>query len=78
MLRAAVERRFEVIGEAMTQLARVAAGIAGRISQYQRVISFRKVLIHGYTDVDDRLVGDVAESNLPTPVAEIDSLLEEG
>ncbi len=78
MLRAAVEREFEVIGEAMTQLARVDEGVATSIQGYQRIIAFRNVLIHGYADVDDRLVWDVLETSLPTLAREIDLLLEDG
>ena len=58
MLRAAVERTFEIIGEAMTQLAKVDKAVAAQISEYQRIISFRNVLIHEYADVDDKLVWD--------------------
>ena len=78
MLRAAVEREFEVIGEAMKQLARVDEGVAASIQGYQRIIAFRNVLIHGYADVDDRLVWDVVETSLPTLAREIDLLLEDG
>ena len=78
MLRAAVEREFEVIGEAMTQLARVDEVVAARISGYQRIIAFRNVLIHRYADVDDRLVWDVVETSLTTLAIEVDALLEDG
>ena len=78
MLRAAVERQFEIIGEAMAQLARVDEAVAPRISGYRRIIAFRNVLIHGYADVDDRLVWDVVETSLPTLVEEIDALASEG
>ena len=78
MLRAAVERQFEIIGEAMARLARVDEAVAARISGYRRIIAFRNVLIHGYADVDDRLVWDVVETSLPTLVEEIDALANEG
>ena len=78
MLRAAVEREFEIIGEAMAQLARVDEAVAARISQYKRIIAFRNVLIHEYADIDDRLVWGVVETNLPTLIPEIDALLEDG
>lgn len=77
MLRAAVERQFEIIGEAMARLARVDEAVAARISGYRRIISFRNVLIHGYADVDDRLVWDVVETSLPTLVEEINALTSE-
>ena len=76
MLRAAVERKFEIIGEAMTQLAKLDKVVAAQISEYQRIIAFRNVLIHEYADVDDKLVWDVVETNLPTLVREVDALLD--
>ena len=78
MLRSAVERQFEIIGEAMAKLAAVDASAAGRITHYQRIIAFRNVLIHGYADVDNRLVWDVLQTNLPTLIREIAVLLQEG
>ena len=77
LLRSAVERQFEVIGEAMAQLARTDEPLADRISQYQRIIAFRNVLIHGYADVDDGLVWDVINTNLPRLIREVDAILED-
>jgi uncharacterized protein with HEPN domain len=78
MLRAAVEREFEIIGEALAQLARIDPGLVAGISEYRRIIAFRNILIHGYADVDDRLVWGVIETRLAILSAEIQSLLIEG
>ena len=78
MLRSAVEREFEIIGEALSQLAKVDGATAARISAYQRIIAFRNVLIHQYSHVDDRLVWGVLEADLPTLSREIEALLESG
>jgi len=75
MLRAAVEREFEIIGEALSQLARHHPALVTKISESRRVIAFRNILIHGYADVDDRLVWDVVETKLPTLRAEVAALL---
>ena len=75
MRRAAVERQFEIIGEAMSQLAKDDPMVVERISGYQRIIAFRNLLIHGYDGVDDRLVWNVVETRLPTLAREIDELL---
>ena len=77
MLRSAEERQFEVIGEAMAQLARIDEPVADQISHYERIIAFRNVLIHGYADVDNRLVWDVLETNLPTLLNEVDDILKD-
>jgi uncharacterized protein with HEPN domain len=77
MLRSAVERQFEITGEALVQLARVDEQFAAQVTEYRRIIAFRNILIHGYARVDDRLVWDVIESKLPTLSRDIDALLQE-
>ena len=67
MLRAAVERQCEIIGEGLAKLAKADETVAARISDYRRIIAFRNILIHGYTDVDHRLVWDVVTPKVPTP-----------
>ena len=78
MLRAAVERQFEIIGEAPAQLAKRDARLAQCISEYRNIIAFRTVLIHGYSPVDDRLVWDMAQTRLPLLRQETSRLLEAG
>lgn len=75
MLRAAVERQFEIIGEALSKLARLDADLAAQVSEHRRIIAFRNILIHGYADVDHRLVWDIVETKLPLLRSEIESLL---
>ena len=75
MMRAAVEREFEIIGEALAKLAKLDPGLASGISEHRSIINFRNILIHGYADVDDRLVWDVVETRLPVLSREIDVLL---
>ncbi len=64
MLRSAVERQFEIIGEAFTNLHRVAPSLAATIPDLPRIVAFRNVLIHGYATLDSRLVWGVVEGNL--------------
>lgn len=77
MLRAAVERQFEIIGEALARMARLEEPLAERISDYRRIIAFRNILIHGYAEIDHRIVWDIIESKLPTLCREVAALLEE-
>jgi len=51
MLRSAVERQFEIIGEALAQVLRLDPSLRSRISDTGRIIAFRNRLIHGYSSV---------------------------
>jgi uncharacterized protein with HEPN domain len=75
MLRAAVERSFEIIGEAMNRLARDDPDTAGSITAYQQMIGLRNVLIHGYRDVDNARVFSIARDRLPALLAQVQELL---
>lgn len=77
MLRAAVERQFEIIGEALNRLSKISPDLAGRITEYQRIIAFRNILIHGYAQVDNRLVWSVVEEKLPALLDEVTRVFEE-
>ena len=78
MLHAAVEREFQIIGEAISQLAKPDPQIVSGISEFWRVIAFRNILIHGYTDVDNSLVWDIVETRLPTLKKQNEALLTAG
>ncbi len=77
MLRAAVERNFEIIGEALSQALRFFPQIAGRVTGDQQIIAFRNRLIHGYATVSHALVWDIVQTNLPRLQEEIALLLRE-
>jgi uncharacterized protein with HEPN domain len=77
ILRSAVERQLEIIGEACNQLSRVDPETANRIPDLGKIVSFRNVLAHDYASVDDRLVWEIVEGKLPGFAALARRLLEE-
>ena len=77
LLRSGVQRQFEIIGEALNRLSRRDPTTAARISEYQQIIAFRNVLIHGDDLVDDNVVWEAVEEKLPTLRNGVQSLLDE-
>jgi uncharacterized protein with HEPN domain len=77
LLRSAVERQFEILGEALAQLAKVDPETAAPVPELSRIVGFRNVLIHGYATVDDRLVWGVVEGKLPALRSALRHLLGE-
>lgn len=77
MLRSAVERQFEIIGEALNQLAKVAPEIAAQVPDLRRIVAFRNILIHGYASVDDALVWQVLDEKRPALERSLRELLGE-
>jgi uncharacterized protein with HEPN domain len=75
MLRAAVERQFEILGEALAQLRRVDGATAARVRALPQAVGLRNVLVHGYASVDHRIVWGVVEAQLAGLSADLDSLI---
>jgi len=74
--RSALERELQIIGEALLQLQDVAPDIAEQIPEYQNIIGFRHVLVHGYAHLDPATVWNVVETKLEDLAAKLRSLLE--
>ncbi|MBK7977443.1 MAG: DUF86 domain-containing protein [Deltaproteobacteria bacterium] len=77
MVQAAVERKFEIIGEALSQLAKMRPDLSARIPDLREIIGFRNVLIHRYAAVDHRLVWRTIQTRVQPLRAIVDSLLRE-
>ncbi|MBK7479175.1 MAG: DUF86 domain-containing protein [Bacteroidales bacterium] len=74
MLRRAVEREFEIIGEAMNRIERLDPKI--KISSKKQIINMRNRVIHGYDKIDDEIVWGTIVRHLPTLKIEISKLLK--
>ena len=62
---AAVERKFEIIGEALNRLRGDHPELAERIPRLRRIVDFRNLLIHGYATVIPDRVWGYAQNDLP-------------
>jgi uncharacterized protein with HEPN domain len=60
LLRSAVERQFEIIGESLNQALTLDSTLSNNITNLNRIISFRHRLIHGYAHISPEIVWGVA------------------
>lgn len=74
MLQSAVERQFEIIGEALAQARKEDSGIVCRIQEADRIIAFRNRHIHGYATLSDKVVWGIVQDKLKTLKNDIESL----
>ncbi|RLD40125.1 MAG: hypothetical protein DRI86_15830 [Bacteroidetes bacterium] len=73
MLRRAVEREFEIIGEAMSRIDKIDKTIS--ISSKKHIISMRNRVIHGYDKIDNEIIWGTIIRHLPTLKKEIFELI---
>jgi len=71
----AVERDFEIIGEALNRIHNTDSELLEKISEHQRIIGFRNILIHGYDIVDEVIVWQAVTNHLPILIREVKEIL---
>jgi uncharacterized protein with HEPN domain len=77
LLRSAVERNFEIIGEALNRIHRTDVATAARIPEHRAIVGFRNLLIHGYDAVDHAQVWQTIEADVPRLRDQVRGLLAE-
>jgi uncharacterized protein with HEPN domain len=75
LLRSGVERKFEIIGEALNKIRKDTPEFQNRIRGHRDIISFRNILAHGYDSVDDRIVWGIIEEDLEHLLEDVQGLL---
>ncbi|MDR1141131.1 MAG: DUF86 domain-containing protein [Planctomycetaceae bacterium] len=75
MLRRAVERELEIIGEAINKIDKIISDIP--LSAKKQIIGMRNHVIHGYDKIDNEIVWGVIVRHLPILKEEVKKLLYE-
>lgn len=75
MVQAAVERKFQIIGEALNRIKRLDDSVLHSIPEHQRIIAFRNIIVHGYDVIDSEIIWDVIRNHLPKLGEEVEWLL---
>jgi uncharacterized protein with HEPN domain len=75
ILKRALERNIEIIGEAITRILVIDPEIC--ITNARRIISTRNFIIHEYEKVSDEVIWSIALSHIPLLKIEIEELIED-
>jgi uncharacterized protein with HEPN domain len=75
LLRRAVERELEIIGEATNRIIRINASID--ISNARRIVNLRNWVIHAYDNVDNVIIWGIIHKDLPLLKVQVSNLLRE-
>jgi uncharacterized protein with HEPN domain len=75
VLRAAVERQFEIIGEALRRATQIDPTLVEKITDASKIIAFRNQVIHGYDVIDHAIVWGIVERYLPTLLEQVRAVL---
>ena len=71
----AVERDFEIIGEAFNRISRIDDTLLDSIPDSRKIIGFRNIIAHGYDSIDERILWAAIEKHLPDLVQKLHELL---
>lgn len=74
MVRRAVEREFEIIGEAMNELLKIDKNL--KITSAKRIIGMRNRVIHGYDKIDNGVIWGTIKKHLPLLKTQVKELLK--
>lgn len=77
MLRSAIERQLEILGEALSRLRKSDPETAARVPDLPRAVALRNILIHAYADIDNAVVWGVVDRHLAPLVDSLKLLLPE-
>jgi len=75
LLRSGVERKFEIIGEALNRIRKDDPSLIDRIRDHRDIISFRNILVHGYDSIDDRIAWGIIQEDLDRLLEDISNML---
>ena len=74
MLKRAVEREFEIIGEAINRILKEDENFV--ISNARRIVNLRNHIIHAYDNVSDEMIWSIIVREVPNLKIEINNLLK--
>jgi len=76
LLRAGVERKLMIVGEAVRVKTKDLMTLESDISQARQINGFRNVLVHGYFAIEEETIWGIVKNDIPVLADEVAQLLE--
>ena len=76
ILRSAVERQFEIVGEAMNQARQIDETVVDTAPDLPKIIGLRNRLIHGYATVNNEIIWSIVQNDLPSLEEQLEMALK--
>jgi uncharacterized protein with HEPN domain len=74
LLQLAIEREFEIIGEALYRLEKLEQEkLEKRIPEYRKIIGFRNIIAHGYDIIDVAALWDFVKNRVPELLEKVEN-----
>jgi uncharacterized protein with HEPN domain len=77
MLKRAVERNLEIIGEAINRILKNDASFEQKITNAKAIIGLRNQVIHAYDNISDESIWAILTNHLPKLKTEIEDLINQ-
>lgn len=77
MLKRAIERNLEIIGEATNRILTRDPSFTDKISNAKGIVGLRNQVIHSYDNISDENIWSILINHLPKLKAEVDALIQE-
>lgn len=77
MLKRAVERNLEIVGEAVNRILKRDENYKTKISEAKSIIGLRNQVIHAYDNISDENIWSILINHLPKLKIEINELINE-
>lgn len=76
MLKRAIERELEIIGEALNRIVKHDVSITTKITGARDIIGLRNQVIHAYDNISDENIWAIIINHLPQLKIEVSDLLQ--
>lgn len=77
MLKRAIERDIEIIGEAVNRILKKDPTLENSITDARSIIGLRNQVIHAYNNVSDENIWSILTNHLPKLKVEVEKLIQQ-